>query len=510
MYKSFFLFLSLIKGICANPEEKYLFNNLFINHKSNVRPVLNYNDSIEVQVGMGMQTIESFDQKEEAITLNVWERINWKDETLNWDSSFSNLTVITLNPNEIWTPDLELLNAATKPIIYTLEGGLYLYSDGSVTYSKPTILKFSCPLELEKFPFDTQICTMNISSWVYTNDLLNLIPNTVANKQVDILDTFRHSEWDIINSEVNTYTIERDCCIGKEFNIISYSFTLQRFTHYYKISMGMTITLVIVSFIIMLMPGDNVSRTGTAVFIPLTILALQLTLADKIPIVGYYTLMDYFFLLCFITSMLCSIESGLIYSLLTSNSPKFYDWLDRKFDVLKNNINSNDNNSNDNNSNNYNNSNNDNSNNDNNSNDNRNTEFINVINELNETNTDISDTRSLNEEIFNTISGSDNINIRSKSYNSGMKKYADLRKRTPTNIENNSLGDRKSLRDDFLEENKIQKIINYDDKKLYLTDDQILIDIIVNKYINKVDNGVRIFLPLLFFTLIIVIMSYEN
>ena len=42
----------------------------------------------------------------------------------------------------------------------------------------------------------------------------------------------------------------------------------------------------------MLMEPSNVSRTGTAVFIPLTILALQLTLASKIPVVGYYTTLD--------------------------------------------------------------------------------------------------------------------------------------------------------------------------------------------------------------------------
>ena len=95
--------------------------------------------------------------------------------------------------------------------------------------------------------------------------------------------------------------------------------------------MGMTITLVLVSFVIMLMSPSNVSRTSTAVFIPLTILALQLTIANKIPVVGYYTLMDKFFLCCFITSMICSIESGLIYAIITTKSPRFYDLLDRIF-----------------------------------------------------------------------------------------------------------------------------------------------------------------------------------
>ena len=99
--------------------------------------------------------------------------------------------------------------------------------------------------------------------------------------------------------------------------------------------MGMTISLVIVSFIIMLMKANNVSRTGTAVFIPLTILALQLTIADKIPVVGYYTLMDIFFLSCFITSMIVSIESGLVYALVTNKSQFVYKIFHKCFNIKK-------------------------------------------------------------------------------------------------------------------------------------------------------------------------------
>ena len=504
MYKYFFLLLSLTKGISANLEEKTLIDYLLTNHNPDVRPILNYDEPVEVQLGLAVQTIESFDQMEETITLNIWQRMNWVDETLNWDSSISNLTVITLDPSDIWTPDLELLNAATKPIIYTLEGGLYLNNDGSVIHSKPTILKFSCPLKLSKFPFDTQTCTMNMSSWVYTNDLLELIPNEDITKQIDMMDSFRHSEWEVLDAGVLEFEEERDCCIDKDFNVISYSFTLQRFTHYYKISMGMTITLVIVSFIIMLMPPDNVSRTGTAVFIPLTILALQLTLADKIPIVGYYTLMDYFFLLCFVTSMLVSIESGLIYSLLTSNSPKFYDWLEKKFDVLKkhklekekekddkDNINKNDNIDNTDNTDN-----------------NHTDDFVKVIDELNgvsETSTD--DTQSLDENNNRII---DVLSARSNSYHIGMNNSnSDIRRRTPKQTEDN-VSEKKSIRDEYLEENNIQKVINYDDKILYLTQDHVLIDNILNRYIRKFDNSIRIILPTIFFVLIIVIMSYEN
>ena len=483
MYKYFLLLIALTKTTFANQEEKNLIDYLLTGHNANVRPVTDFRDPVEVQLGLAVQTIESFDQMEETITLNIWQRMNWLDETLNWDSTVSNLTSITLDPSEIWTPDLELINAATKPEIYTLEGGLYLYSDGSVTYSKPTILKFSCPLQLSEFPFDIQTCRMNMSSWVYTNDLLELIPNTDASKQVDMLESFRHSEWEVLGAEILEYGEERECCIDREFNVISYSFNLKRFTHYYKISMGMTITLVIVSFIVMLMPADNVSRTGTAVFIPLTILALQLTLADKIPVVGYYTLMDFFFLLCFITSMLVSIESGLVYCLITAKSPNFYNWMDRMFGILKNHKEQNapieTNND---------------------------EEFVKVIDELNDVRETSTDTHSLNLEMDRTP---EKISIRSRSYQEGLKINTELRHRRVKDVESTGSGEKRSLRDEYLEENNIQKIINYDDKMLYLTEDQQLIDRLLNTYINKFDNIVRVILPFIFFLLIIVIMSYE-
>ena len=61
---------------------------------------------------------------EETITLNIWQRMNWVDETLNWDA-VSNLTVITLILR-IWTPDLELLNVANA-YQFTLLNLVYTY-----------------------------------------------------------------------------------------------------------------------------------------------------------------------------------------------------------------------------------------------------------------------------------------------------------------------------------------------------------------------------------------------
>lgn len=337
LLNAFFLLISCLNfdNTLGNQEETQLRNTLFSNYNPKVRPVRDISSELTVEMGLALQNIEKFDQMQESITLNAWIRQTWNDYRLSWNTTQSNLTFISVSKTQVWVPDTELLNAAGLPEIYTLKGGLMLYPDGTVFYSNPVVLKMPCSLELETFPFDTQTCSMVFGSWVYSSDFLNLIPYNDIEKQIDVLDSFSHTEWEIDELTVEMILREREGHINEEFNELEYNIVLSRFPHYYKLSMGMTIALVLVSFIIMLMEPSNVSRTSTAVFIPLTILALQLTLADKIPVVGYFTLMDNFFLCCFITSMLVSIESGLIYSLITTESKRLYSYLVTKVDLTK-------------------------------------------------------------------------------------------------------------------------------------------------------------------------------
>ena len=230
-------FLGNAYFINANQEETALRNALFSNYNPKVRPVENIDSQLTVQMGLALQNIEKFDQMQESITLNAWIRQTWMDYRLNWNSSLSNLTFISVSKTQVWVPDTELLNAAGLPEIYTLKGGLMLYSDGTVFFSNPVVLKMPCSLELETFPFDTQTCNMIFGSWVYSSDFLNLIPYLNEEQQIDVLDSFSHTEWEIVELTVETHLNEREGHINEEFNELEYSIVLSRFPHYYKLSM---------------------------------------------------------------------------------------------------------------------------------------------------------------------------------------------------------------------------------------------------------------------------------
>jgi len=42
-----------------------------------------------------------------------------------------------------------------------------IHSDGLVMWKPPAIYKSLCPIDVEFFPFDEQLCTLKIGSWTY-------------------------------------------------------------------------------------------------------------------------------------------------------------------------------------------------------------------------------------------------------------------------------------------------------------------------------------------------------
>jgi nicotinic acetylcholine receptor len=42
-----------------------------------------------------------------------------------------------------------------------------IHHDGLVTWKPPAIYKSLCPIDVEFFPFDEQLCTLKIGSWSF-------------------------------------------------------------------------------------------------------------------------------------------------------------------------------------------------------------------------------------------------------------------------------------------------------------------------------------------------------
>ena len=323
--------------------------------------------------------------------LNILTTLIWEDQYLSWDleenPNYPNYIIIS--NSKIWQPDLELYNAGSKPQIFETSGVSKLYSNGLIIYNRPTSYTFACKLSLESFPFDTQVCEMTFGSWKYPKATLNLRPFKYAElyssfmnesmsdflsesnsnvtydesillsmfmdnndairnlpiflqdlrnvKNISVSDSFSHNEWNIINVTVEHQDIEYKCCPGDLWPNTKFSITLKRNPNKYVVSIIMAVFITFSSIVVNLLNLTQYRRTYILVFIPLTLIWLQIHTSSKVPVIEYSTKLENIIQLCFYTTIVCAFESGIIYNLLLNRfkyfEPIFREKIFKKMEV---------------------------------------------------------------------------------------------------------------------------------------------------------------------------------
>ena len=338
---------SIDNSINNTMNEIELRNILFKNYSSKNIPIKKQSSYILLEYGIQINSLEYFNQIDENIKFNTLIILRWEDQLLNWNitshnNHSHNVDYITVMSYQVWKPDLELYNAAEKPIIYDNNGALKLFYNGTILYNRPTKYSFSCKLDLHDFPFDTQTCNMTFGSWKYSKSTLNLLPFSENDfvKNISISDSFSHNEWNIIDKGVTHEDIEYLCCPGEYYPNSVFSISLKRNPQKYIVVIIMTIFITISDFFVTFIKVDNYRRTFILVFIPLSLLWLQIYIASKIPVIEYSTLMEKILLGCFVITILNAFESAVLYLLIIVFKNKNHKFVKTIFnkELLKYNI----------------------------------------------------------------------------------------------------------------------------------------------------------------------------
>ena len=72
--------------------------------------------------------------------------------------------------NSIWTPTIlfdDLMKREETEFYGEIEGGniYYKHAENHLIYEESFLLKFSCPMKFEIFPFDSHYCCLNYNSY---------------------------------------------------------------------------------------------------------------------------------------------------------------------------------------------------------------------------------------------------------------------------------------------------------------------------------------------------------
>ena len=175
--------------------EADLHDSLFANYKKWVRPVTDLNSTIKLDYGAAIYQLVGFNTKAETIKVLLWQRLCWYDQILTWNpEEHSQVSVLRISQEDIWVPDLLPYNDigvfdATK---YRKVVPLSVTSLGKICWKTPIDMETTCTMDVRKFPFDKQVCTITIGSWQYKADEVDIF---CLSPELDASAYSSHTQW---------------------------------------------------------------------------------------------------------------------------------------------------------------------------------------------------------------------------------------------------------------------------------------------------------------------------
>ncbi|XP_073230148.1 neuronal acetylcholine receptor subunit alpha-7-like [Porites lutea] len=226
----------------------------------------------------------------ETIAVDAWMSQTWTNEFLQWNASeFGNENTIHFWPDEVWTPDISLLNnaedddSAKGKIGFGTE--VKVLSTGLCILNGMTTLTASCQLNLEDWPFDNQTCVFMFGSYTYGTDRMTLQQPPARRYEEMLSDRFlSNGNWDLQDIQISTATTDHENCCHTNFSEIVYTLKIARRPLYYLFYLvGPCIILLFLNLTSFLIPVESGERIGFVTTILLAMIVFLLLMSSLLP-----------------------------------------------------------------------------------------------------------------------------------------------------------------------------------------------------------------------------------
>ncbi|CAO2625316.1 Acetylcholine receptor subunit gamma [Lemmus lemmus] len=105
------LLLAICLGVQSLNQEERLLADLMRNYDPHLRPAEHDSDVVNVSLKLTLTNLISLNEREEALTTNVWIEMQWCDYRLRWDpQDYEGLWILRVPSTMVWRPDIVLEN----------------------------------------------------------------------------------------------------------------------------------------------------------------------------------------------------------------------------------------------------------------------------------------------------------------------------------------------------------------------------------------------------------------
>ncbi|XP_065214924.1 acetylcholine receptor subunit alpha-like isoform X1 [Planococcus citri] len=276
--------------VAGNPDAKRLYDDLLSNYNKLVRPVVNTSDVLRVCIKLKLSQLIDVNLKNQIMTTNLWVEQSWYDYKLRWEpKEYGGVQMLHVPSDHIWRPDIVLYNNADGFFDVRMATKATIYHHGLVQWKPPAILKSSCEIDVEFFPFDEQTCFLKFGSWTYDGYKVDLRhmdekqDSNIVDVGVDLSEFYMSVEWDIL--EVPAVRNEKyyTCC-DEPYLDITFNITMRRKTLFYTVNiiipcMGISFLTVLTFYL----PSDSGEKVTLSISILISLHVFFLLVVEIIP-----------------------------------------------------------------------------------------------------------------------------------------------------------------------------------------------------------------------------------
>ncbi|XP_045204896.2 glycine receptor subunit alpha-2-like [Mercenaria mercenaria] len=254
-------------------------------------------------------------------TVDMSLHLTWKNAELMNQISRLNIDIDyldfdALNMEKVWVPDIYFPNEKKAAVhnIMMANKMLRLYRDNTVSYKIRVSVTLSCKMDLRKYPFDKQVCSILMESFGYTADKLILFWDESENNSSPLftanikeLRQFRMIDTDYKNFFRFHDITGNHSCLQADFHLV-------RNIGYYVIQMYVpSLLIVTLSWLSFWLNVNSIpGRVTLGVLSVLTISTQSSSVNASLPRVSYTKAIDVWMATCLVFVFAALIEFAVV------------------------------------------------------------------------------------------------------------------------------------------------------------------------------------------------------
>lgn len=280
-----------------------------------VPPDFDKDDATVVTVQVSVRNMYSVSETHMEYSLDCLLRQWWRDERMSYDNRDDiNATKLELDTRllgSIWQPDLYFKNEKRGSVhgITNTNKLLHIYRNGTILYSMRVALTLTCTMLLQFFPFDTQTCTMEISSFGYTDENIDINWKKASPVEISHLELAQFR----LSQDVTTQEYSETYETGT-YSTLKAALLIDRKTGYYALQVIIpSILLVILSWVSFWVDPKAVpARVSLGVTCVLTMTTQSSGIRQTLPPVSYVKAIDVWMMVCLLFVFAALLEFAFV------------------------------------------------------------------------------------------------------------------------------------------------------------------------------------------------------